>query len=838
MVLKRSLFSWVLRSHRGLQALLFAMIVMTIFFRVFPLEMQKRIVNQAIELKKIDLLLWYCGFYIAAVVLAGVMKYAINVLQGYIGQNILLRMRKELYDHILRLPLPFFRRTPPGMVISSLTSELSAVGDFLGGAIAVPVINILTLLTFAGYMFYLNPLLALLSVSIYPVEIFLIPIMQRRLNQLNTQRVDIMRTVSNLVGETISGMHEIHANGSYALETHRFSRHVDTLFSLRNRMNLLRFGIKFVSNFFQSLGPFILFLVGGYLSIKGRLDLGALVAFLSAYEKLYDPWKELMDYYQDYQDSRVRYYRVMSYFDAEPEFTSAPEDREPYNLEGHIQVRDLSYSVDENIRLLDRVSMDIQPGEQMALVGFSGSGKSTLGMVLGQIYSYQAGHVLMDGRELKGLTKLDVIENVGYVAQHPFIFDGALLDNLLYGCRSIMKTNSSGGDGAAVRSHCREAPGRTEILDVISRVGLSDDVLRLALGTTISRGHSEGVVEKLIRVRKLFFEKWGEELETYVEFFDESRYLHYSSIMVNIAFGAPNREDYRVDTLAGAKWFQGFLKENGLRDMLLELGREIAHRTVSLLRDMPEDPFFFRYSPILPEEFEYYAELVKKTEKAERYRLSGKEEEKVLLLALRFIPARHKMAMLAPQLEEAVFSSRSRFMKRMSGEDPEAYTFYRKTEYLYNQTILDNLIFGRSKTGQPEAMEEVQNRVMELIVQENLLDDIMEIGLQFQVGSKGDRLSGGQRQKVALARTLLKNPCILILDEATASLDNASHARIQNLLGTEMRGKCTLISIVHRLDTVQAYDRIAVMRAGKIVEIGSYDELIARKGLFHELVNQ
>ncbi len=129
MITKKPLFSWVLERHRALQLLLFLLILLTIFLRVFPLEMQKRIVNTAIAFRKIDVLLVYCGLYLAAVVSAGALKYLINVLQGFIGQRILLDLRTRLYDHILNLPLPFFRRTPPGMVISSLTSNSAPSGS-------------------------------------------------------------------------------------------------------------------------------------------------------------------------------------------------------------------------------------------------------------------------------------------------------------------------------------------------------------------------------------------------------------------------------------------------------------------------------------------------------------------------------------------------------------------------------------------------------------------------------------------------------------------------------------------------------------------------------------
>ena len=118
---------------------------------------------------------------------------------------------------------------------------------------------------------------------------------------------------------------------------------------------------------------------------------------------------------------------------------------------------------------------------------------------------------------------------------------------------------------------------------------------------------------------------------------------------------------------------------------------------------------------------------------------------------------------------------------------------------------------------------------------EQLLDEVLAIGLEFEVGSKGDRLSGGQKQKLAIARAFLKDAPILIMDEATASLDNTSQARIQNLLETDFRGRKTIVAVIHRLDLTPAYDRIIVLKAGRIVEQGTYEELMEQKGDFYEL---
>jgi ABC-type bacteriocin/lantibiotic exporter with double-glycine peptidase domain len=111
------------------------------------------------------------------------------------------------------------------------------------------------------------------------------------------------------------------------------------------------------------------------------------------------------------------------------------------------------------------------------------------------------------------------------------------------------------------------------------------------------------------------------------------------------------------------------------------------------------------------------------------------------------------------------------------------------------------------------------------------------MGMQYSVGTKGDNLSGGQRQKLAIARIFLKNPAVMIMDEATSGLDNDSQARIQDLLETQWKGKSTLIAVVHRLDIIKNYDSVGVMKGGKIIEMGTYDELMAKQGVLSELVD-
>lgn len=827
LVVKRSLYSWVFSKNIKLQFLLLFIIVITVFTRVLPLEMQKRIVNNAIRLKKLDLLYLYCGLYLLAVVASSGLKYLINALQTVIGQRALADMRKELYHHLLTLPLSFFRKTQPGMVVASLVTELTSAGDFVGMAIAVPITNLLTLLAFAVYLCMLNPLLAVVSLSVYPLVFFVVPLLQRRANKTNKKRVDTTRTLSDKIAESVSGIHEIHGNGSHHIENSKYDHLVDKLLRIRIVWNLYKYGVKVCNNFFTNLSPFFVFILGGYLVIQGRLDLGALVAFLSAQEKLYDPFKELIDFYQVYQDATVSYGRTMEYFDLLPEHLLEPEGREPYQLEGNIEVRDLCFTVEGGIRLIDQINLSLKKGEQLALVGFSGSGKSTLAQCIGQLHKYTGGQVLIDDREVTELSKRDIAYTVGFVSQSPFIFSGTILDNLLYSCLSRSK---NGKDAS------RPLPSLDDMIRVLQQTGIFVDILRFGLNTVLVPENHDTLISKLIRVRESFQTDFGEMLADDVEFFDRNKYLYHSTIAENLTFGASVREEFALRNLSENDYFLRFLDEVQLTRPLLSLGAEMSTQTVTILGNLAYDEVFFEQSPIAPDELEKYKTLVAHLDKKNLHELPDQDRKDLLDLALRLTPGKHKMVALPHMFEQLIVEGRALFRQKISVDDPEAFSFFDRSEYIWSQTILNNILFGKAKTTKSQSQERINQSIIQLLIGEDLLEKIVEIGLQYQVGSKGDKLSGGQRQKLAIARVFLKEPEILIMDEATSALDNKSQARIQNLLETRWKGKSTLIAVVHRLDTIKHYDKIAVMKAGKIMEMGTYDKLIESKGMLYELV--
>jgi ABC-type multidrug transport system fused ATPase/permease subunit len=827
-VVKRSLFSWIFPGNVKLQLMLLLIIAIMVFARVLPLELQRSIVNEAINLGNIEKLFIYCGIYLVAVVFASGLKYLTNVIQTLISERTTARMRKDLYSHILTLPLGFFRKTQPGLVVNALTTELTLPGNFVGLSIAAPVTNLMTLLAFAGYLLWLNWLLALVSLSIYPIVIFLVPMLQKRVNRANKKRVDASRNFSSRIAESVSGIHEIQGNGAHAIENSKYDRIVDKLLKIRIVWSLYRFGIKSLNGFFSSLGPFLVFILGGWLAIKGQLELGALMAFVSAQEKLFDPWKELIEFFQVYKDGSIIYTRTMETFDVEPEFVLEADDREPLELDGRIEAKNLSFVTESGISLIDNINLSLEQGEHMALVGFSGSGKSTLAACLGQLYKHTSGNIRIGDQDITELTKRDIVNNVGLVAQSPFIFDGTIEENILYSCEARLgKSGKDAGDSL---------PTLDDIIAILHQTGLFVDVLRFGLNTVLVHDYDKDLVDTLIRVRTDFQQTFGEELADYVEFFDQERYLHYSSIAENLTFGTPNQASFSDSNLCRNPYFLKFLDEADLTRPLLSLGVELVKQSVDILRNLPQDAIFFNQSPIQPSELDDFIFLVDTIKKKRLHDFSDMDRQKLLDVVLRFTPGVHKMVSMPQMLESLILEGRSLFHKKIMEDDPGVYTFYQMSEYIFSQTILSNIFFGKTTTTHTVAQERIDQSIIQLLVEEDLLEQIIEIGMHYDVGSKGDNLSGGQRQKLAIARAFLKNPRILIMDEATSALDNRSQARILNLLETRWKKKSTLISVVHRLDTIQNFDKVAVMKAGKILEMDTYDNLMERKGTLYELV--
>ena len=252
-----------------------------------------------------------------------------------------------------------------------ITAEVEPVGGFVGDSLAVPAFEGRTLITSIAFMLVQDPILGVAAIALYPLQMYLIPKLQRQVNALSKQRVRTVRKLSERIGEIVAGIEEVHANGTAEWERADIARWLGIIYWLRYDIYRKKFFIKFLNTFLGQLTPFFFYFFGGYLVINGTLTIGALVAVLAAYKDMSDPWKELLSWYQQKEDTKVKYDQIVEQF--HPGGMLAPELQEPQqgdipHLSGPVVCSNLVLEEEGGIETLDGVSFQFNLDERVALV--------------------------------------------------------------------------------------------------------------------------------------------------------------------------------------------------------------------------------------------------------------------------------------------------------------------------------------------------------------------------------------------------------------------------------------------------------------------------------------
>ena len=266
------------------------------------------------------------------------------------------------------------------------------------------------------------------------------------------------------------------------------------------------------------------------------------------------------------------------------------------------------------------------------------------------------------------------------------------------------------------------------------------------------------------------------------------------------------------------------------------MGHEVASTMVELFSDLPpEHEFFAKFSFISADDLPEYKELISRVERDQLESLKGEERRKLLSLPFKMIPARHALGLIDEAMQTRLLEARAAFARDLPKELASEVEFFAPDRYNTLASLQDNILFGKLAYGQAQAEESIGALISEVIDGLGLRDTVIEVGLDFQVGIAGGRLSQGQRQKLAIARAVLKRPDLMIVSEATVALDGATQNKISQNLLAEFEGR-GLVWVLHRPSLARNFDRVVVMRGGRVVEQGSFDELDEPDTHFNELV--
>ncbi len=874
-----SIFRFIFRHSKKEQIFLLVLTGLSFPFLYYSLELPKTIINQAIggtdfprdlfgyQFDQIHYLLLLSLFFLALVCINGAFKYYINVFRGQLGERMLRRLRYDLYARVLRFPLPHFKRVSQGEVIPMITSEVEPLGGFIGDSVSLPAFQGGTLLTILVFMFVQDPILGAAAIALYPIQGYIIPKLQRRVNELGKERVKAVRKLSDRIGESISGVQEIHANNTARFALATFTAQLGEIYTIRYEIYRRKFFIKFLNNFIAQLTPFFFYSIGGVLVIKGDLTFGALVAILAAYKDLSAPWKELLGYYQRKEDARIKYDQVIEQFDTAGSLSEAQqldEPEKPVSLAGPVAVRNLGLTDDDGEVLLENVAFEIKQGEKVAIAGPGGGGKDLLAMVAARLLPTTSGSITMSGVDIAGLPEAVTGRRIGYVGPGAFVFSNTIRENLLMGARhfphgdpdpeclqdspeqrgaaeasgnSLDPISANWVDYQAVGIDEEHLNGR--LADLLRVVGLEDEVYAFGLRGSLDEASRDETGRRILGARSKLRSRLKElGLDHLIEPFNAEKFNTNASVAENLLFGTPVGEHFRPEHLASDPYVRAILDKVGLTDDFIRIGRDVAATMVELFKDLPPDhEFFAQYAFISADDLPEFQTLL---QRADRLGLEGMEPDdrsRFLDLPFKLIPARHRLGMIEEDLQIRILEARKAFREGLPEEQRSALEFFSVDQFNLAASVQDNILFGKIAYGQADAGNRVGSVLAEVIESEGLRDTVIEIGLGAEAGIAGSRLTAAQRQKIAIGRVLLRRPDILILNEAVSALDSGVQGPTVARILKEAADR-TVIFIAHRARLAQPFDRVLVMRGSRVIEDGTFDTLDREGTVFRALLDE
>ncbi|MCG8671038.1 MAG: ATP-binding cassette domain-containing protein, partial [Pseudomonadales bacterium] len=318
------------------------------------------------------------------------------------------------------------------------------------------------------------------------------------------------------------------------------------------------------------------------------------------------------------------------------------------------------------------------------------------------------------------------------------------------------------------------------LLEILSLVDMRDNIYRFGLVGTIDPVELPDVAEGILKARTALLERLEEDdASDLVVRFDPEQYNRNASIAENLLFGTPTKPAYQIGSLTENKILQGVLAESGLDSAMLETGLSIARTMVEIFADLPAGhPFFDQFSFIDADDLPDYKIMVTRAENSGLEALAESDRQSLKALPYDYVEARHRLGLVDQPMEERLVAARKRFADRLSAEDPGAVEPYLPDQYNATASLQDNILFGRLAYGEVGAEEIVGAAVTDVLEKLDLRETVTKVGLDYEVGIGGKRLSSTQRQKLGLARAMLKNPDVLIINEATAVMDNVTQAKL------------------------------------------------------------
>ncbi len=361
----------------------------------------------------------------------------IGFLQGYllndVVQRTIYRLRQAVEDKLNRLPLSYFDRQPRGELLSRVTNDIDNVSTSLQQTMSQLLTSLLTIVFVVGMMIYISPTLALIALITIPVTVVVAGLVMKR---SQTQFITQWRrtgTLNSQIEEAFTGHSLVKVFGRQREVQESFDGENEELFQASFKAQFLSGLIMPIMMFIGNLNYVIIAVIGGLRVASGTMSLGDVQAFIQYSRQFTQPVTQVASMVNLLQSGVASAERVFELLDADEEISDEHHARVSRAAHGQVNFEDVSFSYEEDRPLIEHLSLTVEPGHTIAIVGPTGAGKTTLVNLIMRFYELDSGRITLDGVDIAQMQRADLRSQIGMVLQDPWLFKGTIRDNIAYG---------------------------------------------------------------------------------------------------------------------------------------------------------------------------------------------------------------------------------------------------------------------------------------------------------------------------------------------------------------------------------------------------------------------
>ncbi len=375
--------------------------------------------------------LWYLG---AAIIRWAFIYYRVNIM-AKVGQSVIYDLRKVLFEHLQQLSLSFYSRYSVGRVITRVINDVETLREFVTWAVLAIARDLFAIVGIVVAMLALNVRLSLITFTTIPLMV-LATVLYRRTARSAYRRVRAaISWVNSVLAENINGIRVVQAFSRQSYNYGKF-RDYTNRYHLQTLMRAAKVAATFlpVVDVLGALAIAAVIYLGGTAVLGESITAGVLVAFVLYIDRFFGPIRDLSRRFDTLQSTMAGGERLLALLDTEVEVRDADDARELGAIQGAVRFEHVSFHYsDDPTLVLDDINFDVQPGQTVAFVGETGAGKTTIIKLLSRFHDPTSGCVRVDGHDLRTVTQASLRRQMGIVLQDPFLFNGTVKDNILFG---------------------------------------------------------------------------------------------------------------------------------------------------------------------------------------------------------------------------------------------------------------------------------------------------------------------------------------------------------------------------------------------------------------------